>query len=801
MAISKQKLNYNLKTYISLFSSAGVGCYAFKKNGFNCIATNEIIERRLNIQRINNKCKYDTGYISGDITLKSTQDKIINEIKFWEEKERINGVDVLMATPPCQGMSTANYKKGDEINRNSLVVEAIHLVNTIKPRVFLFENVRAFLTTMCVDKDEEKMSINDCINKHLSSNYNIFAKVVNFMDYGVPSSRPRTLVIGTLKSELNFSPLNLFPLKTKICTVREAIGDLKSLKYGQYDKKDLYHSFRVYPEYMQNWISDLKEGETAFNNPYNNKPYKLINGKKQILKSGFMGNKFCRMYWDKPAPCITTRNDQLASQSTIHPKDNRVLSIRELMRVMTIPDDFKWTLDYDKQQIDTAETLIRQSIGEAVPTKIIDIISKNIITMLEYDYYVKECKTNKYNGKNPYILAHLYEKNLSDTKNTGSFYTPQSVVYNTICNYKTMNKSLRVLEPSVGLGAFIPQFLRLIDECENVEIDLFDISEDCIKELKIINKLFSYDSKFTFKYYCSDFLTYNFNELKYDVIISNPPYFKMDSSLKKKYKSLFDIKTDNIFCYFLDKYLKLSDEILCVIPKVFIMIPDCNDVRLKIQNNYRVISLIDYGVKYFKEVFIEIISLHINKDFNDDVKTHIVNYLENIDKYVNYKYIYHDKYWIIYRNEWFDKYIKELKLNCFDYYRDRQLTNRYLKDKGKIWVVRSKNLLDDGSVVHKDGYDKYVDSLDGFQLNKFYGKENIIFTNFTYNTRATVLESDYVVNGSFCILIPKDKVTKKQLKIYASEDFRKYYAIVKNLSKFTINVDANSIYYIGVKKE
>ena len=790
----------SIKTYISIFSSAGVGCYAFKKNGFSCIATNEIIERRLNIQRINNKCKYDTGYISGDITLKSTQDKVLKEIEFWQKNEGIDSVDVLMATPPCQGMSTANYKKGDEINRNSLVVEAIHLVNKIKPRVFVFENVRAFLTTMCVDKDDEKLSIDDCIKKNLSSDYNVYAKVVNFCDYGIPSSRPRTLVIGTLKTEKNFSPLNLFPLKTKQCNVREAIGDLKSLQFGQCDKKDLYHSFRTYPEYMQSWIRDLKEGETAFNNPDNNKPYRIVAGKKQILKSGFMGNKFCRMYWDKPAPCITTRNDQLASQSTIHPRDNRVLSIRELMRVMTIPDDFKWTLEYEKKQIDDAETLIRQSIGEAVPTKIIDIIANNINIMLEYDSFIINNKQDRYIGKNPYILTYLYEKNLSNAKNTGSFYTPQSVVYNTICGYNTKSKCIKVLEPAVGVGAFIPQFLRLIDDCENVEFDLFDISDECIKELKTINRLFHFNSKFKFKYFCSDFLTYDFKEKKYDVIISNPPYYKMNSKLKKQYKEYFNIKTENIFCYFLDKYLKLSDEILCVIPKVFIMIPDCNDVRLKIQNDYRVLSLIDYGVKYFKEVFIEIISLHINKDFNNKIKTHIVNCLENIDKYVDYSYIYHDKCWIIYRNEWFDKYIKTLKLDYFDYYRDRQLTNRYLKDKGKIWVVRSKNLLDDGTVVHKVGYDKYVDTLDGFQLNKFYGRENIIFTNFTYNTRATVLQKDCIVNGSFCILIPKDKVKKEQLKIFATEDFRKYYAIVKNLSKFTINVDANSIYYIGVKE-
>lgn len=50
-------------TYISLFSSAGIGCYGFKEQEFKCIATNEYLEKRIKIQKSNNKCKFDSGYI------------------------------------------------------------------------------------------------------------------------------------------------------------------------------------------------------------------------------------------------------------------------------------------------------------------------------------------------------------------------------------------------------------------------------------------------------------------------------------------------------------------------------------------------------------------------------------------------------------------------------------------------------------------------------------------------------------------------------------------------------------------
>ena len=66
----------NKPTYISLFSSAGVGCYGFKLEGFECIATNELLEKRLNIQRLNKKCKFESGYISADIKQEETKNLI-----------------------------------------------------------------------------------------------------------------------------------------------------------------------------------------------------------------------------------------------------------------------------------------------------------------------------------------------------------------------------------------------------------------------------------------------------------------------------------------------------------------------------------------------------------------------------------------------------------------------------------------------------------------------------------------------------------------------------------------------------
>lgn len=376
-------------TYISLFSSAGVGCYGFKLEDFDCVATNELIERRLLVQKYNNKCKYESGYICGDILLQKTKDEIFNEIKLWKEKENLTDITTIIATPPCQGMSVANHKKKEEQKRNSLVVESLKLIKEVKPKTFIIENVRAFLNTICTDIDGTNKKISQAISDNLSSLYDIESKVLNFKDYGSNSSRTRTLVIGVRK-DLKINPDLLFPTKQQEKTIREVIGDLPALNtMGEICPNDIYHSFRKYNSEMRNWIHDLTEGQSAFDNEDINKvPHYYKNGEKIYCKRK-NSDKYTRQCWNKVAPCIHTRNDILASQNTVHPVDDRVFSVRELMKFMTIPFSFKWTdktleelnalTKADKEKfIKQNDINIRQSIGEAVPTAIFQQVAHKI---------------------------------------------------------------------------------------------------------------------------------------------------------------------------------------------------------------------------------------------------------------------------------------------------------------------------------------------------------------------------------------------------------------------------------------
>ncbi|MBQ9565566.1 MAG: DNA cytosine methyltransferase, partial [Synergistaceae bacterium] len=254
-------------TYITLFSSAGVGCHGFQMEGYHCVATNEIIERRMMVQRFNHKCERDSGYVTGDIASNDVKQRIYDEIQKWKGMGN-DRIDVVIATPPCQGISVINHKKNErDINRNSLVVESAEIIRRINPRVFIIENVMAFQKTLCVAPEGEIVPIGEYIREVLGNDYVISGRILNFMNYGSNSSRTRTLMIGIDKAyRNNLTPYDLYPEYRKERTLREVIFDFPRLEWGEICGTDFYHAFRIYKPEMRDWIHPLKEGESAFDN-------------------------------------------------------------------------------------------------------------------------------------------------------------------------------------------------------------------------------------------------------------------------------------------------------------------------------------------------------------------------------------------------------------------------------------------------------------------------------------------------------------------------------------------------------
>ena len=738
-------------------------------------------------------------------------------------------------------MSVANHKKNNEIKRNSLVVESIKMVSTIKPKFFIFENVRSFLNTICTDVDDIDKPISEAININLGGEYNILYKIVNFKDYGSQSSRTRTLVIGVRKDLINVSPYSLLPKKAKAKTLKKLIGDLPSLMtMGEISDNDIYHSFRKYDKKMLPWIENIKEGQSAFDNIEDIRiPHKIVDG-KIVFNQRKNGDKYARWYWNKEAPCIHTRNDILASQNTIHPSDNRVFSIRELMRMMTIPSSFKWSnIDFNKlnrlsmedktKYLKQEELKIRHSIGEAVPTIIFNQIAKNIKDVLSQSVLsisqitqiiednslsnIENLKTYLQENQSNYNLNTLL--NISELSNAkridnSAYFTREDIVFNVVNKLPEFKgkKSIKILEPSVGIGNFLSQIFKKYEHIEDVILDIVDIDKDSMEILKVLLDNVSIPKNFSINFIVEDFLLWE-NKYHYDLVVGNPPFGKVtkNKTLLNKYKKLmFNQKTNNIFSFFIEKSCRISKYVSLIVPKSLINSPEFNQTRDYIAT-YNLHSLSDYGEKAFKGVKIETISflLDTNKKDQHD-KVMIESYITNKITYQEKKYVFSTKfpYWLIYRNNHFDSIVNKMELDIFESFRDRQITKKDTLAKGKFRVLKARNIADNSINDIKD-YDCYIDDINNFVVAKYLNQDNIILIpNLTYNPRATFLPKNCIVDGSVAILQIKDEqrvVTEEHLGYYNTQEFIEYYKIARNRGTRSLNIDNNSVQFFGLVKE
>lgn len=171
---------------VSLFANIGVAEARLNEvNGLAVVVANEWQQRRADLYH---RIYPETDMICGDITDEAIYQKVLSACK----KER---VDTVMATPPCQGMSTAGQKiKFDE--RNSLVMHAIRMVHDLNPRYVLIENVTDFIITPIMYNGVETM-LPDVIHQELDDKYDVDIHTIDTDNYGIPQTRDRMIILMT----------------------------------------------------------------------------------------------------------------------------------------------------------------------------------------------------------------------------------------------------------------------------------------------------------------------------------------------------------------------------------------------------------------------------------------------------------------------------------------------------------------------------------------------------------------------------------------------------------------------------
>lgn len=260
---------------------------------------------------------------------------------------------------------------------------------------------------------------------------------------------------------------------------------------------------------------------------------------------------------------------------------------------------------------------------------------------------------------------------------------------------------------------------------------------------------------------------------------------------------------------FLEKCAAISDYVALVLNKTILSTSEFDSTREWLRK-LRIDAIVDFGRYGFTGVSIETMCLFIAP--KQKPATTVVYSMKFNKKYVQEQEYITDArfpYFIIYRDESFDAVAGKLEFDVFEVFRDRQITKAKTsleKRPNFLWVVKARNLNDDGSgVTHIDGYDAYIDRTvaEGLSVYQYVNDRTVYLTpNMTYNPRVIDNLPDVIPDGSVAVLIPKDgrKITERQRLYFSTEEYRAFYTIARNLSTQSINVDRTSVFFYGVLK-
>lgn len=362
---------------IDLFSGCGGLSYGFIKNGFS----------------VKKAVEFDHNIAKTYIMNHPDVDMIVDDIKNIDQSGVfIKGdADVIIGGPPCQGFSMAGARIRNgfiDDPRNYLFKHYFNVVKTVRPKVFIMENVKGIITMQDGKIFDEILRIFSNKETLDGQSYTINHRIVKAVDFGIPQKRERMIIIGTIKNDFDFDFMwkktkneieKDYPKYFQAVTIADAISNLPPTtvdgKINNPEPQTEYQRFlacdlKTITNHTQTKHSKVAvERMEKINNGEN---FTALNEKINSIHSGSYG----RLCWDESAPTITTRFDTPAGGRFIHPNEDRTLSPREAARIQSFPDDFVF---YGNK------TSICKQIGNAVPPKISYFLARLIENIINVE--------------------------------------------------------------------------------------------------------------------------------------------------------------------------------------------------------------------------------------------------------------------------------------------------------------------------------------------------------------------------------------------------------------------------------
>ena len=363
----------NLFTVISTFAGAGGSSTGYKLAGGKVLVSNEFVEHAYESYKLNHP---GTVVLTGDI-------KEIEGSQFLNAANLSSGeLDIFDGSPPCThfSMSGKREKSWDkekmyhghrQFQIEKLTLEMIRIAKDLQPKTIVIENVKALSAGSARDY------LNSFLNALEGIGYLCSWKILNASHFGVPQGRERTFIIGVREDVADALGWNFLNIQSRVFpepTVNKL--PLRGAFDGLDADSDYANQCQIERDRVANGNIVTREvlKKIPFDPP---KQMQFCNFLKDVANENLDDPKlakfkdkesyfnYFRCSWDVPSPTITGR-----CHSYFHPSEDRCFTLKELMRIMSLPDDFKFAPG--------SEEAMEERIGLMVAPKVMQAISSHL---------------------------------------------------------------------------------------------------------------------------------------------------------------------------------------------------------------------------------------------------------------------------------------------------------------------------------------------------------------------------------------------------------------------------------------